>query len=87
MPRTQTTVLTAAELYRDRLMVLAALDLASTVENEPVLPFATVGAHLSDLADAALAAALTVASRSVCGEDDSRRGWRSSPWASAVRAN
>ena len=26
-------------LYRDRLLVLAALDLASTVENEPVLPF------------------------------------------------
>ena len=50
-------------------MVLAALDLASTVENEPVLPFTTVGAHLSDLADAALGAALTVASRSVSGKD------------------
>ena len=61
------------DLYRDRLMVLAALDLASTVENEPVLPFATVGAHLADLADAALGAALTVASRSVCGEDDPPR--------------
>jgi glutamate-ammonia-ligase adenylyltransferase len=47
-------------LYRDRLMVLAGLDLASTVENEPVLPFTTVAAHLSDLADAALGAALTV---------------------------
>ncbi len=57
------------EFYRDRLMVLAALDLASTVENEPVLPFTTVGAHLSDLADAALGAALTVASRSVSGKD------------------
>ena len=57
------------EFYRDRLMVLAALDLASTVENEPVLPFTTVGAHLSDLADAALAAALIVASRSVSGND------------------
>jgi glutamate-ammonia-ligase adenylyltransferase len=56
------------KLYRDRLMVLAALDLASTVENEPVLPFTTVGAHLSDLADAALAAALAVATRSVCGD-------------------
>lgn len=55
-------------LYRDRLMVLAALDLASTVENEPVLPFPTVGAHLADLADAALGAALTVATRSVCGD-------------------
>ena len=49
------------KLYRDRLLVLAALDLASTVENEPVLPFTAVGAHLSDLADAALGAALAVA--------------------------
>ena len=57
------------KLYRDRLLVLAALDLASTVENEPVLPFTAVGAHLSDLADAALGAALTVANRSVCAED------------------
>jgi glutamate-ammonia-ligase adenylyltransferase len=52
--------------YRDRLLVLAALDLASTVENERVLQFAEVGAHLSDLADAALGAALAVATRSVC---------------------
>jgi glutamate-ammonia-ligase adenylyltransferase len=57
------------ELYRDRLFVLAALDLASTVENEPVLPFVTVGEHLSDLADAALGAALIVATRSACGAD------------------
>jgi len=56
------------KLYRDRLLVLAALDLASTVENEPVLPFTKVGAHLSDLADAALGAALTVATR-FCGVD------------------
>ena len=56
-------------LYRDRLLVLAGLDLAPVVENEPVLPFAVVGEHLSDLADAALAAALKVATRSVCGED------------------
>lgn len=55
--------------YRDRLLVLAGLDLASIVENEPVLPFTEVGEHLSDLADAALAAALKVATRSVCGED------------------
>lgn len=48
-------------LYRDRLLVLAGLDLAPTVENEPVLPFVDVGVHLSDLADAALDAALTVA--------------------------
>jgi glutamate-ammonia-ligase adenylyltransferase len=53
-------------LYRDRLLVLAALDLAPTVENEPVLPFPTVGEHLADLADAALAAALIVATRTVC---------------------
>ena len=56
-------------LYRDRVLLLAGLDLASVVENEPVLPFAEVGEHLSDLADAALAAALKVATRSVCGED------------------
>ena len=55
-------------MYRDRLLVLAALDLASTVENEPVLPFTAVGEHLSDLADAALAAALAVATRVVCGD-------------------
>ncbi|MBO0878936.1 MAG: bifunctional [glutamine synthetase] adenylyltransferase/[glutamine synthetase]-adenylyl-L-tyrosine phosphorylase, partial [Mycobacterium sp.] len=48
-------------LYRDQLLVLAALDLAPTVENEPVLPFAAVGAHLADMADAALAAALDLA--------------------------
>jgi [glutamine synthetase] adenylyltransferase / [glutamine synthetase]-adenylyl-L-tyrosine phosphorylase len=53
-------------LYRNRLMVLAALDIAPTVENEPVLPFATIGAHLSDLADAALTAALEVAMTRVC---------------------
>ena len=66
---TRSAVQPLREFYRDRLMVLAALDLASTVENEPVLPFTTVGAHLSDLADAALGAALTVASRSVGGTD------------------
>ncbi|MUM15967.1 bifunctional [glutamine synthetase] adenylyltransferase/[glutamine synthetase]-adenylyl-L-tyrosine phosphorylase [Mycobacterium sp. CBMA271] len=49
------------DAYRDRLLVLAALDLAATVENEPVLPFPVVGQHLSDLADAALEAALAVA--------------------------
>lgn len=58
-------------LYRDRLLVLAALDIASTVENEPVLPFTVVGEHLSDLADAALAAALRVVTASVCGDKPS----------------
>ncbi|CAM3099358.1 bifunctional [glutamine synthetase] adenylyltransferase/[glutamine synthetase]-adenylyl-L-tyrosine phosphorylase [Skermania piniformis] len=47
--------------YRDQLLLVAALDLAATVENEPVLPYPVVGAHLSDLADAALTAALSVA--------------------------
>ena len=56
-------------LYRSRVMVLAALDLAPTVENEPVLPFTEVGCHLADLADAALGAALSVVNRSVCGAD------------------
>ncbi|MBX7452443.1 bifunctional [glutamine synthetase] adenylyltransferase/[glutamine synthetase]-adenylyl-L-tyrosine phosphorylase [Mycolicibacterium sp. 3033] len=57
-------------LYRSRVMVLAALDLAPTVENEPVLPFTEVGRHLADLADAALGAALSVVNRSVCGAED-----------------
>ncbi|MCF6389096.1 bifunctional [glutamine synthetase] adenylyltransferase/[glutamine synthetase]-adenylyl-L-tyrosine phosphorylase [Mycobacterium sp. MBM] len=65
----RTASLPLKTLYRDRLMVLAALDMAPTVENEPVLHFSAVGAHLSDLADAALAAALTVAVRTVCGKD------------------
>jgi glutamate-ammonia-ligase adenylyltransferase len=56
------------KLYRNRLLVLAALDLAPTVENEPVLPFRSVGAHLADLADAALGAALSVAEATVCGD-------------------
>jgi len=55
-------------LYRDQLLILAALDLAATVEDEPVVPFTVVAAHLSDLADAALAAALRVAQNSVCGD-------------------
>jgi glutamate-ammonia-ligase adenylyltransferase len=57
------------ELYRNRLLVLAAMDLAPTVENEPVLSFRSVGAHLADLADAALGAALSVAEATVCGDD------------------
>lgn len=59
--------------YRDRILVLAALDVAPTVENEPVLPYVTVGEHLSDLADAALGAALVVATRTVCGDDPGPR--------------
>lgn len=59
--------------YRDRILVLAALDVAPTVENEPVLPYVAVGEHLSDLADAALGAALVVATRTVCGNDPGPR--------------
>jgi glutamate-ammonia-ligase adenylyltransferase len=55
-------------LYRDHLLVLAALDLAPTVEDEPVLPFTLVAAQLADTADAALAAALRVAEANVCGD-------------------
>jgi glutamate-ammonia-ligase adenylyltransferase len=60
---------TLRKLYRDRVLVLAGLDVAPTVENEPVLPFPTVGAHLADMADAALAAALHVATTIVCKGD------------------
>ncbi|OBA80422.1 bifunctional glutamine-synthetase adenylyltransferase/deadenyltransferase [Mycobacterium sp. 1164966.3] len=56
-------------LYRDQLLVLAALDLAATVEDEPVLPFTLVAAQLSDTADAALAAALRVAEATMCGDN------------------
>ncbi|HUH68549.1 MAG TPA: bifunctional [glutamine synthetase] adenylyltransferase/[glutamine synthetase]-adenylyl-L-tyrosine phosphorylase [Mycobacterium sp.] len=55
-------------LYRDQLLVLAALDVAATVEDEPVLPFTLVAAQLADLADAAMAAALRVAEATVCGD-------------------
>lgn len=65
----RTASLPLQTLYRDRLLVLAALDMAPTVENEPVLQFSAVGEHLSDLADAALAAALTIAVKTVCGDD------------------
>ncbi len=66
---TRSATLALQTHYRDHLLVLAGLDMAPTVENEPVLEFSAVGAHLSDLADAALAAALTVAVQTVCGED------------------
>lgn len=54
--------------YRDHMLVLAALDLAATVEDEPVVPFTVVAAHLADLADAALAAALRAAEATICGD-------------------
>lgn len=52
--------------YLDQLLIVAALDLAAIVEDEPVLSFPEVAAHLSDLADAALAAALRLAELTVC---------------------
>lgn len=55
--------------YRDQLMLLAAQDLAATVENEPVLPYQVVGRQLTDLADAALTAALAVAVARVCRDE------------------
>ncbi len=58
-------ILALRKEYRDQLMLLAACDLAATVENEPVLPYRSVAAHLSDLADAALTAALAVATATV----------------------
>lgn len=63
-------VLELRTLYRDRILVLAARDVAPTVEDEPVLSLATVGAHLADLADAALTAALHYAVGEVCKPDD-----------------
>lgn len=55
--------------YRDQMMVLAAADLAATVENEPVVPYQTVGHQLSDMADAALTAALAVAVTAVSPDE------------------
>ena len=54
-------ILALRTCYRDQLMLIAAADLAATVENEPVLPYLEVGNKLADLADAALTAALAVA--------------------------
>ena len=56
--------------YRDHLLLLAAGDLAMTVENEPELEFRSVGVHLADLADAALTAALAVAVGTVVPEGE-----------------
>jgi len=54
------------ETYRNQLLALAARDLAATVEDEPVLAYREVAAHLADLAGAALIAALAVAVAEVC---------------------
>jgi glutamate-ammonia-ligase adenylyltransferase len=52
-------------VYRDWQLRLAARDVAATVEDEPVLPLMTVAEHLSDMADAALAALLAFAKRKI----------------------
>ncbi len=74
-------------LYRDQLLVLAALDLAATVEDEPVVPFTVVGGP-------PLGPGRRRAGRRAAGRRDQRvrrharrRGWRSSRWANAVPAN
>ena len=51
-------MLALQQAYRDQVLILAAHDLASTVEDEPVLYLPEVGGRLADLADAALTAAL-----------------------------
>ncbi len=54
--------------YRNLVLRLAAHDLAPTVQDEPVLFLPEVGRRLSELADAALTAALAVAVREVLGD-------------------
>lgn len=49
------------KLYRDCILVLAARDLAATVEDEPVLSLKFVGEYLADLADVFLEIALHIA--------------------------
>ena len=61
MPRLRT-------LYRDQLLVLAALDLAADGRERAGAAVPVVGAQLADIADAALAAALRVAEATVCGD-------------------
>lgn len=56
--------------YYDQLMVIAAHDLAGSVEQtQPPVPFPVVSRALSDLADAALTAALAVGVATVCGDE------------------
>src|SRR5690606_19099427 len=55
--------------YRDQLMLLAAVDLAAPVEDEPIIPYEVVGRQLTALADAALTTALAVAVARVCRDE------------------
>ncbi|GAB2915125.1 bifunctional [glutamine synthetase] adenylyltransferase/[glutamine synthetase]-adenylyl-L-tyrosine phosphorylase [Rhodococcus aerolatus] len=52
--------------YRHELLLVAAVDTGSVVEDVPVAPFREVGEQLTTLADAALTAALAVAVAEVC---------------------
>lgn len=54
--------------YRNLVLQLAAHDLAATVADEPVYRLREIGRYLSDLADAALTAALSVAIAEICGD-------------------
>ena len=73
--------------YRDQLLLLAALDVAATVEDEPVLrcsPWSAPSYQTSPDADVAPAPG----SRGKPGAVTARhRGWRSLRWANAVPAN
>ena len=76
--------------YRDELLVLAAADLGAVAEPElPVLGVEEVAARLSDLAGAALRAALAVAVAEAVDDHGrvTRAGSRSSRWASAAAAS
>ncbi|GAA3037566.1 bifunctional [glutamine synthetase] adenylyltransferase/[glutamine synthetase]-adenylyl-L-tyrosine phosphorylase [Gordonia defluvii] len=55
--------------YRNQLLVIAAHDVAATVQDEPYVSIPEAGALLADLADAALTAALAVAITQACGDD------------------
>jgi len=56
--------------YLDQLVLIAAHDLAGSVEqNQRPVPFQTVSGALADLADAALTAALAVGVANVCGDE------------------
>lgn len=62
-------VVALRQTYRDLLLQLAGHDLAATVEDQPVLYLKEVGARLSEMADAALTAALAVAVTEIYGEE------------------
>ena len=74
-------------LYRDQLLVLAALDLAATVEDEPVLPFAVVGRAAGGHRGRRAGGRAAGGRERPCAATARHRGWRSSRWANAVRAN